>query len=517
MPADGVGSEHDGDGIWATLRRRATQAAQLGRAGYSGLLVGAAGLLDSGEIVTGCNVENASYGLTLCAECGLVSLAAITGATARVTKVSVVDGWGGLLSPCGRCRQLLLEAGGPDLLVDSPTGPLRVDELLPVAFGAGSISKEDRRTVRVGLRLEAARVPQIDLEAIRRAPKVLLHDHIDGGLRPETVIELADEEGWRELPTDDPEQLAEWFIAGTTRGSLPLYLERFRYTVALMQKADALARVARESVEDLAADGIVYAELRLAPELNCTGGLSMDGVIEAVLDGIAQGCMATGIVAKLIVCAMRNSDRSLAAVDAAVRWMDRGVVGFDLAGPEEGFPPGLHLEACSRAWHHGLPVTIHAGEAAGFGSIAEALHPCGARRIGHGVRISQDIVSKDGGEVGLGDLARCVRDLAVALELCPTSNLQTGAVPPGSVHPIGMLSELGFAVTVNTDNRLMSGVTLSSELLWLVETFGWGWSDIQRVTVTALEAAFGDLPTRRRISKDIIAPSYGRLTSVAHA
>ena len=319
------------------------------------------------------------------------------------------------------------------------------------------------------------------LAEIRAVPKVLLHDHLDGGLRPQTVLELARETGYHDLPGDNTEELTQRLTEGAHRGHLEIYLDAFRHTVAVMQTADALRRVAAECAEDLAADGVVYAEVRFAPELHTERGLSLDEVVEAVLDGFARGRAnqaraGRGITVYALLTAMRTAARSLEIAELAVRYRDRGVVGFDIAGAEAGWPPSRHLDAFQFIKRENFHITIHAGEAFGLPSIWEAVQWCGTERLGHGVRIVDDIQISSEGNVRLGRLAAYIRDRRIPLEMCPTSNVQTGAAPSIALHPIRLLRQLSFRVTVNTDNRLMSQVTLSSEFhrlasrirLWLV-------------------------------------------------
>lgn len=357
---------------------------------------------------------------------------------------------------------------------------------------------------------------ELSPETLGAAPKVLLHDHLDGGLRPETVIELAAACGWRDLPTDDPAALGRWFRAGADRKSLELYLDGFRHTVGVMQTPDAIARVAAECAEDLAADGVVYAEVRYAPELSTQGGLALDAVMEAWLDGFRAGAAraaAAGrpIVVYAIVTAMRQLARSAEIADLAIRWRDRGVVGFDIAGPEAGFPPSRHLDAFQRIHEASFHVTIHAGEAFGLPSIWEALQWCGAERLGHGVRIVDDITTAEDGSVALGRLARYVRDRRVPLELCPTSNVHTGAVASLGEHPIDLLRRLRFRVTLNTDNRLMSGVSMTSEMTALHRTFGVGLDELQWLTINGMKSAFAPFDERLRLISGVIKPGYARL------
>ena len=351
----------------------------------------------------------------------------------------------------------------------------------------------------------------IDLGTIRQAPKVLLHDHLDGGLRPQTVIELARDSGYSALPTTDPDELARFFTAGADRKSLELYLEGFEHTIGVLQSRDALTRASLECAEDLAADGIVYAEVRYAPELSTHAGLSLDDVVQAILDGFARGESSTGIRLGFIVTAMRQFARSVEIADLAIRYRDAGVVGFDVAGPEAGFPPTRYLDAFNLIHHANFHLTIHAGEAFGLPSIWEALQWCGAGRLGHGVRIVDDITLGTDGEISLGRLANYVRDRRVPLEMCPTSNVHTGAVASIEEHPIDLLRRLRFRVTVNTDNRLMSGVTLSDEMATLSRVFGFGLDEMQWLTLNAMKSAFAPFDERLRLINGVIKPGYARL------
>jgi len=359
-------------------------------------------------------------------------------------------------------------------------------------------------------------MPRPDFERILAAPKVLLHDHLDGGLRPGTVVELARGCGYRGLPTTDPEQLAKWFVAETPRRDLVRYLEGFAHTVAVMQTAPALERVARECVEDLAADGVVYAEVRFAPELHTDAGLSLDEVVGAVLagfDGGMQEAVDAGrpIVVRVLLTAMRQAARSLQIAELAVAYRDRGVAGFDVAGPEAGYPPTQHLDAFQYVQRANFHITLHAGEAFGLPSIWEALQWCNAERLGHGVRIVDDIATGEDGQPVLGRLAAYIRDRRIPLEVCPTSNVHTGVAPTLAEHPIGLLRRLRFRVTVNTDNRLMSGVTLSSELARCCEVFGWGWRDLEWLTINAIKSAFWPFDDRIRLIDGVIKPGFAAL------
>ena len=341
-------------------------------------------------------------------------------------------------------------------------------------------------------------------DQLRQAPKVVLHDHLDGGLRPSTIVELARETGYRGLPTYDPGELAARIQEGARRRSLDLYLEMFSHTLGVMQTERAVYRVAAECAQDLADDGVVYAEVRFAPELNTEGGVSLDGVVEAAMAGFRDGSESRGIRIGLLLCAMRTASRSLETAQLALTYRDRGVVGFDIAGAEAGHPPSDHLAAFDLLRRAGMPYTIHAGEADGLDSIREAVHTCGARRIGHGIRIVDDI-GEDG---ALGSLAAELRDRKIPLEQCPTSNVHIGAVPSIAAHPIGTLFDLGFRVTVNTDNRLMSGVSLSSEFDRCCRAFGWSWPEVRRLTINAMEGAFLPADQRQEIIDHLIDPWY---------
>jgi adenosine deaminase len=359
---------------------------------------------------------------------------------------------------------------------------------------------------------------QLTFEQIRRAPKVLLHDHLDGGLRPSTVVELADAIGYDDLPAKDPEELSRWFVTETPRRNLVRYLEGFKHTVAVMQTAESLERVARECVEDLADDGVVYAEVRFAPELHTEAGLRLEAVAETVLAGFAAGMerardAGAPIVVRALFTAMRTAARSLEIADLAVRYRDIGVAGFDVAGPEVGYPPTLHLEAFTLVQRESFHATVHAGEAFGLPSIWQALQWCGAERLGHGVRLVDDITVHDDGGITLGRLASYVRDCRVALELCPTSNVHTGAVASLAEHPIRMFRRLGFRATINTDNRLMSGVSLSSEMARCAEVFGWDWADLRWLSINAMKSSFFDFDERLALINGVIKPGYDALAA----
>jgi adenosine deaminase len=346
--------------------------------------------------------------------------------------------------------------------------------------------------------------------AIARAPKALLHDHLDGGLRPATVVDLARACGYRGLPTQDADELGRWFVEAASSGSLERYLETFAHTVGVMQTREALVRVAAECAEDLAADGVVYAEVRFAPELHVDRGLELDQIVEAVLEGFRLGSANRGIRIGVLLTAIRHAARSLEIAELAIRYRDAGVVGFDIAGAEAGNPPTRHLDAFQYMQRENGHFTIHAGEGFGLPSIWEALQWCGADRLGHGVRIVDDIIMVDGVPV-LGRLAAYVRDNRVPLEMCPSSNVQTGAAASIAEHPIGLLRKLYFRVTVNTDNRLMSGTSMSLEFERLVEAFGYGLDDLQWFTVNALKSAFIPFDERLALINDVVKPGYAAL------
>jgi adenosine deaminase len=348
---------------------------------------------------------------------------------------------------------------------------------------------------------------RVDTDVIRHLPKAVLHDHLDGGLRAATVVELAESVG-HTLPTTDPDELAAWYFEAANSGDLVRYIATFEHTLAVMQSREGLLRTAEEYVLDLAADGVVYGEVRYAPELNTNGGLTLAEVVETVQEGLAAGmakaaAAGTPVRVGTLLCGMRMFDRVREAADLAVAFRDAGVVGFDIAGAEAGFPAADHVDAFDHLRRESVPFTIHAGEADGLSSIHQALQVCGAQRIGHGVRITDDIV--DG---KLGRLAGWVRDRRIALEMCPTSNLQTGAAASIAEHPITALKDLGFRVTLNTDNRLVSGTTMTREMSLLVEQAGWTVEDLRTVTVNALKSAFIPFDERKALIEDVVLPGY---------
>jgi adenosine deaminase len=356
---------------------------------------------------------------------------------------------------------------------------------------------------------------------LAQVPKALLHDHLDGGLRPETICEIAGQIG-HELPVADPTGLGDWFRACADSGSLERYLSTFVHTVAVMQRRDDLVRVARECAIDLARDGVVYAEVRYAPELHLEGGLQLDDVVAAVQQGFAEGAAEAGAGGRAIrigalLTAMRHAARSREIAELAERHRDRGVVGFDIAGAEAGFPPSRHLDAFDYLHRANMHVTIHAGEAFGLPSIWEAVQVCGADRLGHGVRIVDDIEVLGGRDqygrpaARLGRLAGWVRDRRIPLEMCPSSNVQTGAAAGIADHPLTLLKDLRFRVTVNTDNRLMSATSMTREMSLLVDHAGWSLGDLRWVTINALKSAFIPFDERLALIEGVVKPRYAIL------
>jgi adenosine deaminase len=330
-------------------------------------------------------------------------------------------------------------------------------------------------------------------------------------LRPQTVIELARDVGYRDLPKADADQLAKWFHQGANQGSLAKYLEGFKHTVAVLQTEEALERVAYEQAEDLSDDGVVYYETRFAPVFHTEKGLSHQQVVAAVLKGMARGRHDFGIQSGLIICAMRNMNVSLEMAELAVDFRARGVVGFDLAGEEGGFPPKKHVDAFHYIQRENFNITIHAGEGFGKESIWQAIQYCGAHRIGHGTRLIDDIAISDGRAVKLGDLAQYVLDKRIPLEICLISNVHTGAAPSLEQHPFKILYQEKFRVTLNTDNRLMSDTSMSKEFAAAATTFGLNIADFEKITINAMKSAF--LPYRQRcdLIYNVIKPGYARL------
>ena len=355
------------------------------------------------------------------------------------------------------------------------------------------------------------------LDTIREAPKALLHDHLDGGLRPRRSSTWRPSSATTACRRPIPTTSRRWIRRGADRKSLELYLETFTHTVGVLQERDAIVRVAAECAEDLAADGVVYAEVRYAPELSTERGPDARRGHRGEPRGLPAWARerpprpATRSSMKVLVTAMRQFARSVEVAECAVRWRDAGVVGFDVAGPEKGYPPTRYLEAFDYVRRENFHITIHAGESFGLPSIWEALQFCGAERLGHGVRIVDDIHVLDDGSVELGRLAAFVRDRRVPLEMCPTSNIHTGAVASIREHPIDLLRRLRFRVTLNTDNRLMSGVSMTSEFAALDEAFGIGLGEMEWMTINAMKSAFAPFDERLRLINEVVKPGYARL------
>lgn len=343
---------------------------------------------------------------------------------------------------------------------------------------------------------------------LRALPKVLLHEHLDGGLRPATVIELARDAGYGELPTEEPHELGAWFHRGANRGSLPLYLEGFKHTCAVMQTRRGLERVAFEFIEDMHADGVVYAEVRFAPCFHRDRGLTDDAIVGAVLDGLRRGQEKCGVQWGLIICAMRNRTDSLEAAELAINFRHHGVVGFDLAGEEAGYPPKKHVDAFHAIQEANFYSTLHAGEAFGVASIWQALQICGAHRLGHATRLTDDMTIVDGKIVKLGTLAQYILDRRVPLEMCLSSNVHTGSVKSLAEHPFKLYFEHGFRVTLNTDDRLMSDTSMTREFQLAAETFGLTLRDFERITLNAIKSAFLPFDARLRLIYEVIKPRY---------
>jgi adenosine deaminase len=350
-------------------------------------------------------------------------------------------------------------------------------------------------------------------DVLKTLPKVLLHEHLDGVLRPKTVIELARKAKYDQLPIEDPDELGKWFHQGANQGSLPKYLEGFAHTIAVMQTEEALERVAYEQAEDLSQDGVVYFETRFAPIFHTRGGLTHQQVVSSVLRGLEQGRKAFGIPSGLIICGMRNMNVSLEMAELAVDFRERGVVGFDLAGEEGGFPPKKHVEAFHYIQRQNFNITIHAGEGFGKESIWQAIQYCGAHRIGHGTRLIEDIAIADGKAVKLGDLAQYVLDKRIPLEICLISNVHTGAAPSLAEHPFKIFYQEKFRVTLNTDNRLMSDTSMTKEFEAARDTFGLTLDDFEKITINAMKSAFVPYDKRIDLIYSVIKPVYARIRS----
>jgi adenosine deaminase len=352
---------------------------------------------------------------------------------------------------------------------------------------------------------------KLDRPLLKQLPKVLLHEHLDGVLRPETIIELARESDYKGLPSEDPRALAAWFHQGANQGSLAKYLEGFAHTISVMQTEEALERVAYEQTEDLHRDGVVYFETRFAPLFHTKNGLTHQQVVAAVLKGLARGQRDFGVRSGLIICAMRNMNVSLEMAELAVDFRARGVVGFDLAGEEGGYPPKKHVDAFHYIQRENFNITIHAGEGFGKESIWQAIQYCGAHRIGHGTRLIDDIAVYDGKAAKLGDLAQYVLDKRIPLEICLLSNVHTGATPSLEQHPFKILYQEKFSVTLNTDNRLMSNTSMTQEFEAAAQTFGLTLDDFEKITINAMKSAFLPYGERCDFIYKKLKPGYMRI------
>lgn len=350
----------------------------------------------------------------------------------------------------------------------------------------------------------------VTLEMIKKIPKVELHDHLDGGVRASTIIELAAEQNI-ELPRYDPDDLATWFQRGADRKSLALYLEGFGVTLAVMQRPEALERIACETIEDLAADNVVYAEIRFAPVLNQQQGLNLEVVVESVLRGLETGKRKTGVEYGLILCAMRNQSVSLETAELAVSFRRKGVVGFDLAGDEYGHPPKRHLDAFEYIRQKNFNITIHAGEAFGMESIWQAIQLCGAHRIGHATRLLEDMMVVGTRIEKMGSLANYIRDKRIPLEMCLSSNIQTGVANNIDEHPFNIYYRNNFRVSLCTDNRLMSNTTLGKEMSLAVKHFNLTLGDLEKITINSMKSAFASHDERIKIIYDVLKPRFVRM------
>ncbi|MCI0706087.1 MAG: adenosine deaminase [Ignavibacteriae bacterium] len=347
---------------------------------------------------------------------------------------------------------------------------------------------------------------------LRSLPKVLLHDHLDGGLRPQTVIDLAKEYKYKKLPMMDAGELAEWFHRGANRGSLPLFLEGFEHTCGVMQTEESLERVAYEMMEDMKNDGVVYVETRFAPVFHTDKGLHLETVVKSVLKGLERGKKDFGVQYGLILCALRHMKPTVTqeVAELAVDFRNQGVVGFDLAGEEGGYPPKKHVDAFHYIQRENFNITIHAGEAFGKESIWQAIQWCGAHRIGHATRLVEDMKIKNGKVLNMGALAQFVLDKRIPLEICLTSNLHTGAIKKLEDHPFWIYYQYKFRVTLNTDDRLMSNITMTDEYQAAVETFGLKLDDLEKIAINSMKSAFIPYKQRIKIIYDVLKPGYAK-------
>ena len=349
-------------------------------------------------------------------------------------------------------------------------------------------------------------------EIIKKVPKVELHEHLDGGLRPETIIDLARARGIK-LPSYDKDELKAWFTKGCQQKSLSLYLETFAVTTSVMQDRESLIRIAKEEIEDLAKDNVVYAEIRFCPELHTKKGLNLEEVVSAVISGCDEGRKETGVEFGLILCAMRHESPklSLEIAELAVAFAERGVVGFDLAGDEFGHPAKKHLEAFQYIRTKNFNITIHAGEAFGLESIWQAIQICEAHRIGHGTRLTDDMVIENRKIVKMGSLAHFIQDKRIPIEMCLTSNVGTGAVESYKDHPFPIFFREHFRVFLCSDNRLMSDTNLTKEMEIAVKEYGMNIHDLEKITINAMKSAFIHHDKKLKLIYDVIKAGYKKI------
>jgi adenosine deaminase len=346
-------------------------------------------------------------------------------------------------------------------------------------------------------------------QIVRLVPKVLLHDHLDGGLRPQTIIEIAKDQKYSKLPTSDAGELGEWFFRGANKGNLVEYLQGFEHTCAVMQTKESLHRVAYEMMEDMKNDGVCYVETRFAPVFHTAKGLYNEDVVQAVLEGLEHGKRDFGVGYGLILCGMRNMKNTLEISELAVNFRNQGVVGFDLAGEEGGYPPKKHIEAFQFIQRANFNITIHAGEAFGKESIWQAIQWCGAHRIGHATHLVEDIfLDNERNVVRFGELAQYVLDKRIPLEICLLSNVHTGAVDKIENHPFGILFKEKFRVTINTDDRLMSNTNMTKEFMTAIRNFNLNLEDVEKLSLNAMKSAFIPYKERLNYIYNIIKPGY---------